>query len=605
MSYTLFDFLQLVGALGIFIFGMKIFSDALQKVAGRKLRSILKGMTRNRFTGVLTGFGTTAITQSSTTTTVMVVSFVNAGLLTFIESTGVIMGANIGTTITAWMVSFFGFKFQITPIAISLIGLFFPFLFVSNLKLRNIAESVIGFGILFIGLQFIKDAVPSIDENPEIFAFLDSFTEFGFLSILLFVGVGTVLTLLTQSSSAAMAITLVMLFEGWVTFPIAAAMILGENIGTTVTANIAAIVGNVQAKRAARFHFLFNIAGVIWMLLIITPFLHGIDAIMQWASPGAGSVFSDGETARANATLALSLFHSAFNILNVLLLFAFVPQLVKLVERMQPDKGGTDDRFELKYINIGLMSSSELSIEQARKEISLFAKMIEKMHYSFTGLLYKKSDKQRKFLKKLAKREEITDQLEIEIAEYLVQISENTNVSSHSIRKIRNMQSIINDLERIGDLYYQMSKTFERSLDDEMPIPAEALEELREMMQAVHDAIIVMKHNIEAHTHEVDMEASLKAEDQINKVRDRLREEHYARLELGTYSVHAGIIFLDYLNRLEKIGDHIMNVNEAAAGKKFKQTRIEDPVNEANISQNTTRIRQAAEAEKAEESKKE
>ncbi|MCH8557839.1 MAG: Na/Pi cotransporter family protein [Balneolia bacterium] len=581
MTYTFFDFLQLVGALGIFIFGMKIFSDGLQKVAGSKLRSILKGMTRNRFTGILTGFGTTTITQSSTTTTVMVVSFVNAGLLTFVESTGVIMGANIGTTITAWMVAVFGFKFQITPIAISLIGIFFPFLFVSNLKLRNVAEAMIGFGILFIGLEFIKDGVPNIDDNPEIFAFLDSYTDMGYLSLLLFVLVGAILTLLTQSSSAATAITLVMLFQGWINFPIAAAMILGENIGTTVTANIAAIIGNVHAKRAARFHFFFNVAGVVWMLIVIYPFLNGIDAVMQWFSPGSLSVFSDDPAARPNATLALSLFHTSFNIINVTLLFAFVPMLIRLVERIQPDKGGSDDRFELKYINIGLMSSSELSIEQAKKEISLFAKMIEKMHYGFTGLLYKKQEKRRKFLKKLEKREDITDQLEVEIAEYLVQISENTNISSHSIRKIRNMQSIINDLERIGDIYFQMSKTYERAMDSGELLPGEALEELREMLEAVHDAIIIMKDNILAHTHEVDMDAAIAAENRINEVRDRLREGHYARLELGTYSVRAGIIYLDYLNRLEKIGDHIINVSEAAGGKKFRISKLHHDADDA------------------------
>ncbi|MCH8569680.1 MAG: Na/Pi cotransporter family protein [Balneolales bacterium] len=579
MSYTFFDFLQLIGALGIFIFGMKVFSDGLQKVAGNKLRAILKGMTRNRLTGIFTGFGTTAITQSSTTTTVMVVSFVNAGLLTFVESTGVIMGANIGTTLTAWMVSVFGFKFQITPIAISLIGVFFPFLFVSNLKLRNIAEAMIGFGILFIGLEFIKDAVPDINTNPEIFEFLDSFTNYGYLSLILFVFVGTILTLLTQSSSAATAITLVMLFNGWVSFPIAAAMILGENIGTTVTANIAALVGNVHAKRAARFHFFFNVAGVLWMLAVIYPFLNGIDAVMQWFSPGSLSVFSDDPAARPNATLAISLFHTSFNVLNVIILFAFVPYIIRFVERIQPDKGGADDRFELKYINIGLMSSSELSIEQAKKEISLFAKMIEKMHYGFMGLLYKKPERQRKFIKKMGKREEITDQLEVEIAEYLVQISENTNISSASIRKIRNMQSMINDLERIGDLYYQMTKTFERSLDDDQPIPADALEVLREMLSAVHDAIIIMRDNINAPSGKADLEAAVKAEYRINELRDKLREEHYIRLELGTYSVRAGIIFLDYLNRLEKIGDHIMNVNEAAAGRRFKAHRTELPPN--------------------------
>ncbi|HKL15477.1 MAG TPA: Na/Pi symporter, partial [Balneolaceae bacterium] len=235
MNYTFFDFLQLIGSLGVFIYGMKVFSDGLQKVAGSKLRAILKGMTTTRFRGILTGFGATTITQSSSTTTVMVVSFVNAGLITFLESTGVIMGANIGTTVTAWMVSIFGFKMQITPIAVMLIGIFFPFMFFGKEKLQNLAEAMIGFGILFIGLDFIKNGVPNISDNPEMFMFVDSFTEFGFLSIIIFVIVGTLLTLITQSSSASTAITLVMLFQGWIDFPIAAAMVLGENIGTTVT----------------------------------------------------------------------------------------------------------------------------------------------------------------------------------------------------------------------------------------------------------------------------------------------------------------------------------------------------------------------------------
>ncbi|MEE3190684.1 MAG: Na/Pi symporter, partial [Pseudomonadota bacterium] len=254
MNYTLFDFLQLIGALGIFIFGMKIFSEGLQKVAGSRLKSVLSGMTRNRVTGVFTGFATTTITQSSTTTTVMAVSFVNAGLLTFVESTGVIMGANIGTTVTAWIVALFGFKMKITPIAMAVIGLFFAFLFSKNSRLRNIAETMVGFGILFIGLEFIKNGVPDIRSNPEILEFLDMFTGFGYASLLIFVVIGTLLTLVMQSSSAATAVTLVMLFEGWISFPLAAAMVLGENIGTTVTANLAAMVGNVHAKRAARFH---------------------------------------------------------------------------------------------------------------------------------------------------------------------------------------------------------------------------------------------------------------------------------------------------------------------------------------------------------------
>jgi len=573
MNYSFFDFLQLVGSLGIFIYGMKVFSDGLQKVAGNRLREILKGMTRNRFMGVLTGFGTTAITQSSSTTTVMVVSFVNAGLLTFMESTGVIMGANIGTTITAWMVALFGFKFKITSVAIVVIGLFFPFLFSGNLKFRNIAEAMIGFGILFIGLDFIKDAVPNIQDNPEMFQFLNSYTNYGFGSLLIFVGVGTALTLLTQSSSASTAITLVMLVQGWINFPIAAAMILGENIGTTVTANLAAIVGNVHAKRAARFHFFFNVFGVVWMLALFTPFLKGIDAIMMSFTEVDYSIFSDDPEARTNATLGLSLFHTLFNVTNVLLMFAFVPLLMRFIEYIQPEKGTSDDQFRLEYISAGLMSSAELSIEQAKKEVSLFARMIEKMHYSFTGLIFKEAARREKFLKKIHKREEITDQLEIEIAEYLVSISENSNLSKDAVRRVRNMQSMINDMERIGDIYFQMSKTFERLMVDKQDLPDEAREELRQMMDLVHDAIIVMKDNLNAPTSQVRLDKAIELEQDIDNLRDRLRQEHYTRLENGKYTVKIGVIYLDILNRLEKIGDHIINVSEAASGKSLKELK--------------------------------
>jgi phosphate:Na+ symporter len=571
MSYTFFDFLQLIGALGIFIFGMKVFSDALQKVAGNKLRGILKGMTKNRFVGILTGFGTTSITQSSTTTTVMVVSLVNAGLLTFIESTGVIMGANIGTTITAWMVSIFGFKFQITPIAISIIGIFFPFLFANNNKLKNIAETMIGFGILFIGLEFIKNAVPDVGENPEIFAFLNSFTDFGFWSTIIFIFIGTALTLLTQSSSASTTITLVMLVEGWINFPIAAAMILGENIGTTVTANIAALVGNVHAKRAARFHFFFNVIGVIWMVIVMTPFLIGIDSIITSVIPDSPSIFFDTPEARTNATLALSLFHTLFNVINVAILFAFVPLLIRLVEYIQPEKSG-EESFKLEYINAGLMSSPELSIAQAKKEISQFAKIIEKMHNSLTGLMFKGDKKRRKFIDKIMKREEITDRLEIEIAEYLLKISENSTLTVDGTRKVRNMHRIINELERLGDLYYQLSKVFERMIDEEQELPDEALEEIKQMMDVVHEAIVLMKANLdEIDSNKISIAQAYQLEEQINGLRDSLRTKHYARLENSAYTLKMGVGYLDVLNRLEKVGDHIINVSEAASDKNLRE----------------------------------
>lgn len=568
MSFNFFDLLQIIGSLGIFIYGMKVFSDGLQKVAGNKLRTILKGMTSTRFRGILTGFTSTAITQSSSTTTVMVVSFVNAGLITFLESTGVIMGANIGTTVTSWIISVFGFKMKITPIAIAMIGIFFPFIFFGRERLRNLAEAMIGFGILFIGLDFIKNSVPNIQQNPEMFMFLDQFTEFGFASIVIFVIAGTLLTLITQSSSAAAAITLVMLFQGWIDFPIAAAMVLGENIGTTVTANIAAVVGNVYAKRAARFHFVFNVVGVIWMLILIHPFLAGIDAVMGYFMPGSGSILhATNEIGRANATLALSLFHTTFNVTNVLLLVGFVPHIVRLIERYQKEEKDTQHR--LQYISSGMMSSPELSMSQAHKEIELFAKLIEKMHFNIKGLLFNKQNKQERFLKKIEKREQITDNIELEIAEYLTKIS-SYNLTEEASRRIRGMHSMINDLERVGDIYFQMSKTFERMQSEGNELPQEAMDKLGNMLDRVHDAIQNVRENLAREDEDIDLEKAMHLENTIDLYRDELLEFHYAQLEENVYSNQVGFVFLDYLNRLEKIGDHLFNVNEAIKGTKVK-----------------------------------
>ncbi|WP_151702252.1 Na/Pi cotransporter family protein [Nitrincola alkalilacustris] len=574
MTYSLFDFLQLIGALGIFIFGMKIFSEGLQKIAGNRLKSILGGMTRNRLTGVITGFGATAITQSSTTTTVMAVSFVNAGLLTFVQSTGVIMGANIGTTITAWLVALFGFKFQITPIALAVIGIFFAFLFSKNARWRNIAEAMVGFGILFIGLEFIKGSVPEISSNPAMLAFLDSFTEYGYLSLIFFIFIGTLLTLLTQSSSAATAITLVMLFEGWISFPVAAAMILGENIGTTVTANLAALVGNVHAKRAARFHFFFNIIGVTWMMLVIFPVLHLLDSVVQFFTEMPVSVMSGDPASRANATLALSLFHTTFNVLNVVLLFAFVPFIVRFVEYIQPDRGGEEDEFHLRHISSGMMTSPLISVEQAQKEIQHFAGVIEKMHASVSELLFDPGADREKLAEKIHQYEKTTDQLEIEISDYLVRISERSNLEHELTDRIRNMQTMINDLERIADIYYQITKLADRMQDSKSSWPDEAFEEIRVMMDALHQAIHNMALNVSREPRDIKLEEAIAMEKQVNKLRNRFRENHYSRLENGNYSPRAGVVFIDALNRLERIGDHVINVNEFASGHRLKDKRV-------------------------------
>ena len=574
MNYTLFDFLQLIGALGIFIFGMKIFSEGLQKVAGSRLKSVLSGMTRNRVTGVLTGFATTTITQSSTTTTVMAVSFVNAGLLTFVESTGVIMGANIGTTVTAWIVALFGFKMKITPIAMAVIGLFFAFLFSKNSRLRNIAETMVGFGILFIGLEFIKNGVPDIRSNPEILEFLDMFTGFGYASLLIFVVIGTLLTLVMQSSSAATAVTLVMLFEGWISFPLAAAMVLGENIGTTVTANLAAMVGNVHAKRAARFHLIFNLIGVAWMLAAIYPVMHLIDMVVQNFSTAPVSILSDAPEARPNATLGLSLFHTSFNILNVILLFAFIPYIVRFIERILPETAGGADDFRLKYISAGVMTSPALALEQAQKEAQQFAGILNRMHADVDELLFDSKASRSKLLKRIAAAEEATDQLEIEISDYLVRVSENTNLEHDLTERIRFLQTMINDMERIADIYFQISKLSERLHEARSHWPDDARADMVQMMEALRAAVENMQQSASMEPSKVSLERAIELENRIDELRDSFRDTHFARLENGDYSPRAGVIFIDVLNRIERIGDHILNVNESAANHRLKAQRV-------------------------------
>ena len=331
MSYGFTDILQLIGALGLFLFGMKVMSDALLQLAGNKMRSILATMTSNRFLGITTGFLITSVIQSSSATTLMVVSFSNASLLTLPEAISVIMGANIGTTITAWLITILGFKVSMSSIALPLVGFGFLFTFSKKESTKNWGGFIIGFAVLFIGLQFLKEAMPNINENPQMLEFLSQYTEGGFGSVLLFLLIGTILTVLIQSSSATMALTLLMTAQGWIPFELAAAMVLGENIGTTITANIAAFVANFQAKRTARAHFIFNILGVIWMLILFYPFLKMISWLTQWL--GSPSPLVDAAT----IPIAISLFHTVFNILNTFILVWFIRPISWLVERMVPE----------------------------------------------------------------------------------------------------------------------------------------------------------------------------------------------------------------------------------------------------------------------------
>ncbi|MBL4716800.1 MAG: Na/Pi cotransporter [Bacteroidetes bacterium] len=566
MNYSIVDFLQLLGALGVFIYGMKVMSEGIQKAAGENLRKILSGMTRNRFAGVFTGFFVTCLIQSSSATTVMVVSFVNAGLLSLVESIGVIMGANIGTTITAWIISIFGFKVKIISFALPLIGFSFPFMFSNNNRYKSIAEFVMGFGILFIGLDFLKNSVPDIKSNPEIMSFISAYTELGFGSVLIFVIVGFLLTVLVQSSSASLAITLVMVAQGWIEFDMAAAMFLGGNMGTTVTAILASFVGNIHAKRAALFHCIFNVVGVVWVIFLLYPILDFIDTIMM--AMGSPSAFStDPQTHKETTTLALSLFHTTFNVANTLILIWFVPIMEKLVIRLMPSRGDLDEEFHLQYIGTSIMGTPELAITEARKEIQLFGKQLKKMSDGFNEMATADSKEHNKWMNKIKKWEDITDRLEVEIADYLAKCASGS-LSSVASDRIRSMMNIINDMERIGDIYYQMSQSINRIKEKKINFPTEAQGGLENILKKVGDFIDLMNQNLQKDHDMVSMDPVFEMEEIINKLRDDLRKQNAIRLENGDYGVRDGILYLDIVNSAEKIGDHVVNVNEAYVGLK-------------------------------------
>ena len=565
MEFGIFELLRLVGALGFFIYGMKVMSDGIQKVAGSKMRSILSKMTSNRFFGIATGFMITALLQSSSATTVMIVSFVNAGLLTLVESIGVIMGANVGTTITAWLISLLGFKVKISAIALPIIAIGFPMMFSSKSSIKSWAEVLIGFALLFMGLDELKAAVPNLKDNPEFLGFLASYADMGIFSTILFIGVGTILTLVVQSSSAAMALTLVMCYEGYIPFELAAAMVLGENIGTTITANLAAMVGNVHAKRAARAHFIFNIFGVIWMLFAFQFFITNIDSYMI-NNMGLSPLNFDMENPVA-IPLGLSIFHTAFNILNMLFLVGFVPLISRVVIQMQPSKGEMDEEFHLEHIGTGLMQTGELSVLEANKEVTKFGIITTRLFNMIPELL-KETDvkKFNNLMARIRKYEDITDRMEVEIADYLAKASQGEMSDSASI-KVRSMISIINDMERIGDICYQLSITIERKREQKAYFTPELRTSLEEMITEVQKAMEIMNKNLDSSYSQVLIADADEAELAINKMRNQLRKKYLQNIEKGEGKIQTGMIYNNLIHSLEKVGDHVYNISEAITGK--------------------------------------
>lgn len=598
MSYTFYDFLVLVGSLGLFLYGMKLMSEGLQKIAGDKLRAVLSAMTSNRFVGMLTGLLITTVIQSSSATTVMVVSFVNAGLLSLVQSISVIMGANIGTTVTAWVISLLGFKVSMSVLALPIIAFSIPFIFSSHNKRKSFGEFLLGFSLLFMGLEYLKNSVPDIQSNPEILAFLTQYTNYGFGSVLIFVLIGTLLTVVVQSSSATVAITLVMCAKGWIPFELAVAMVLGENIGTTITANIAAIPANVSAKRAALSHLFFNLFGVIWVLALFYPFTSMVKYIVTEFGPGDPTqlmaftnsidphllnAFNDSkavlspeqlalkeqyETYQVAASYAISLFHTMFNIANTLILIWFANLLAKIVTKCIP-QSHKDEEFRLRYISTGMLSTSELSIVQANKEIRVYAERSVKM-FDIVKQLYDEPDNEQfeKTFIRVEKYEDICDRMEIEIANYLTRVAEG-KLSDSSKTKVHAMLRVISEVESISDSCYNMARVIRRRHEDKVEYAEDMRNNVYRMFNLVQSSLNEMMRLIPSDgvsdEHHPDTKASYAIENDINALRNDLKAKNADDLNEQKYPYQVSVSYMDIIGECEKIGDYVINVVEQYA----------------------------------------
>ncbi|MDE6527501.1 MAG: Na/Pi cotransporter family protein [Muribaculaceae bacterium] len=597
MNYSILDFLGLLGAVGLFLYGMKVMSEGLQKAAGDRLRNILSAMTRNRFTGTVTGFFITALIQSSSASTVMVVSFVNAGLMTLAQSMAVIMGANVGTTFTAWVIALFGFKVDISAFALPMIGLAVPLLFSKKSRTKSIGEFTIGFAFLFMGLDMISKYVPDLQSNPEMFAFLQHYASMGFGSVLIFCLVGMLVTMVIQSSAAMFAITLIMCSKGWITFDLACALVLGSNIGTTITPLLASMSGNVAAKRTAMGHLLFNLLGTMWTLAVFFPFVHLNSWITEEIGQGDPSALyhyvttlqadnpdmynrvfetalptDTGDVLRhrtmisqmqVSVSFGLSIFHTVFNLINLGIMIWLTNIYVRIVEFLIPAKHQGDDEFQLKFISGGILSASELNISQAEKEIHVFAERVGRMLPMARTLVHTKadSDEFNKVYSRLEKYEEISDRMELEIANYLNRCAEG-RLSNESKRRIAAMLSIDSEIESIADSMLGVGKILLRKQQSHVQFNDEIYANIDLMFGYVEksiEAMLKVLNNIEK-VEERDIIASYNREREINNLRNQLRTTNVENINDRHYEYQSGIYYMDIVSTLEKSGDYIINV---------------------------------------------
>ena len=562
----------LLGALGMFLYGMNLMSGGLQKAAGDRLRNLLAAMTSSPFKGVLTGLGITTVIQSSSATTVMVVGFVNAGLLTLMQAVGVIMGANIGTTVTAWIISILGFKADISILAVPLMAVGFVMSMAKKEKYRNISEFVIGFALLFLGLSLMKNSVPDLRETPEVLQFITQWTDYGFGSVLIFLLIGTIMTLVLQSSSATMALTLIMLSVGWIPFEMAAAMVLGENIGTTITANIAASVGNPNARRAALAHTFFNLFGVLWALVLFRPFLAFVGMIITWLGyPNPMEInfaagITEGSIESTASLYGVSMLHTLFNTFNTCILIWFTPLIVKAVSTAIKSKpqDETEEKVKLKYIAAGPLGTAELAITQAHNEIVHFGQISRNgLGYIRSAVHATNEEEFETFRKKLVKYEEIADRIEFEIAQFLNAVSKD-DISEETQKRIKSMYKIIGEMESLGDSGEAISRILSRRNIHGKQFSQRNLEKIDTMIELLDHAYEVMIENLtKKGTEEISLRRAVDCEIEINNTRTTLREEEILKIEQGETTYANSVYYIDVISEIERMGDYIINVSEA------------------------------------------
>ena len=561
---SIFVFLKLIGSLALLMYGMKTMSEALQKLTGGHLRHILGAMTTNRFTGLLTGTFVTASVQSSTATTVMTVSFVNAGLLTLGQAISVIMGANIGTTVTAWIMSIFGFQIDMNNLIFPLFALAVPLIFSNKSQKKSFGEFIFGFSFMFLGLTTLRENAMHMDleHNAAIISFITSCKEWGFFSILSFLLIGGIITMCAQSSAAVMAITLILCSSGVLDLYLGTALVMGENIGTTVTSNIAALTANTQARRAALAHFIFNIFGVVWILCIFHPFVDMVSGMINRLFPGVSPEVA--------ITYKLSAFHTAFNICNVLILIWFIGPIEKVVCWVIRPKED-EEEFRLRFISGGMLSTAELSIVQARKEINLFAERTRRMFGMVRDLLHTTNENDfNKLFSRIEKYENISDNMELEIANYLNEVSEG-RLSSESKLKIRTMLREVTELESIGDSCYHLASTINHKFRGNEDFTEKQYDHIHQMLQLTDNALQQMVSLEEDEYYLVDPNKSFNIENEINNYRNQLKDQNVLDVNNKEYNYQMGVHYMDIISECEKLGDYVVNVVEARTDIKEKK----------------------------------